>query len=277
MRNKLHLIYILLLFSQISFSQDIFNTENSIIYANHLFKVRDFNSAVKEYEQLLNIFPENEEYFNRLILSYLNLNKPSVAVNKIKDKFGEDFKSYSVDILKSYIQLLILSEQYKLCRKVIKEQTQLSKQERAEYVLALLLIEHKSKDAKGFINTVTRFGNPGVKFTELSELYENKKKVKYKNPILASVLSIIIPGLGKIYSNDTKNGVSNFSIIGLYTWQSYRGFKLESIKSVYGWGFGALATGFYIGNIFGAAESAKRENNFNNRKVKEKVIQIISD
>jgi hypothetical protein len=43
-------------------------------------------------------------------------------------------------------------------------------------------------------------------------------------------------------------------------WQAYRGFSKSGKNSVYGWVFASLATGFYIGNIFGSHKSAKKYN-----------------
>ena len=44
------------------------------------------------------------------------------------------------------------------------------------------------------------------------------------------------------------------------TWQSYAGFNKNGIESGYGWVFGTLATGFFIGNIYGSAKAANTRN-----------------
>jgi len=44
--------------------------------------------------------------------------------------------------------------------------------------------------------------------------------------------------------------------IGVNAWQSYRGFSNDGIKSVRGWAFGVIASGFYTANLLGSWKSA---------------------
>ena len=273
----------LLTISNLSFSQNIFDLNNSVKYAEHLFKTGDYSSAAKEYERLTILVPDSSEYSFRLLQSY----KHSKQIDKGKEKaveiFGNEYVVYPHDVIYIYLQFLILQDNYSECHKILKTQTKLTIEEHQEFTLALYLLEKQTDSAGTFINTTFCSKNTNEensisdKFSELTSLFYTQKKVKYKKPVVASLLSTVLPGLGKIYTNDIKNGLGVLSIISLYSWQSYRGFKHEGVKSFYGWSFGALATGFYIGNVYGSHQSAVRENEFQNKNIAKEVKKIIAE
>ncbi len=273
----------LLTISNLSFSQNIFDLNNSVKYAEHLFKTGDYSSAAKEYERLTILVPDSSEYSFLLLQSY----KHSKQIDKGKEKaveiFGNEYVVYPHDVIYIYLQFLILQDNYSECHKILKTQTKLTIEEHQEFTLALYLLEKQTDSAGTFINTTFCSKNTNEensisdKFSELTSLFYTQKKVKYKKPVVASLLSTVLPGLGKIYTNDIKNGLGVLSIISLYSWQSYRGFKHEGVKSFYGWSFGALATGFYIGNVYGSHQSAVRENEFQNKNIAKEVKKIIAE
>jgi cellobiose phosphorylase len=100
----------------------------------------------------------------------------------------------------------------------------------------------------------------------------------YKSPALAMAFSMVIPGSGKIYSGDWKDGLFAMLMIGSMTYESYVGFHTRGTRSVLGWVFAGLSVGFYGGNIYGSYHSAQRYNarqNLNIHNESEKLV--ISD
>jgi hypothetical protein len=78
-----------------------------------------------------------------------------------------------------------------------------------------------------------------------------------KSPLLASIMSAIIPGSGKIYAGKTGEGISSLLTaggLGFVTWENYNKKGLKNFKTIF---FGALFTTFYIGNIYGTVFSVK--------------------
>lgn len=84
--------------------------------------------------------------------------------------------------------------------------------------------------------------------------------MKLKSPLRAGLYSALLPGAGKVYAGSWKDGLLSLLFVGANTYSAYRGFRQTGINSVYGWVFTSLATGFYIGNIYGAATLAKKTN-----------------
>jgi len=94
---------------------------------------------------------------------------------------------------------------------------------------------------------------------ELTESSENIQKIswdlknhKSKSPLLAGVLSGIIPGSGKFYAGKTGEGISAFIAtagLGLVTWENYRKNGMNNFKTI---AFGTAFAFSYVANIYGA-------------------------
>lgn len=93
-----------------------------------------------------------------------------------------------------------------------------------------------------------------------SALFEQGRSLPVKKPWVAGALSAAVPGLGKIYTSEWEDGLYTFAYVALSTWLAVDGFEKSGSKSVKGWLFGGLAGTLYLGNIYGAVESARRLN-----------------
>jgi hypothetical protein len=89
-------------------------------------------------------------------------------------------------------------------------------------------------------------------------LKENFKK-NIKSPLLAGIMSTIIPGSGYVYSGRYKEGISAFLINGLLGIGIYSLFNSGNIGS--GVLTSMVCLPFYLGNIIGASNAAATENN----------------
>jgi len=86
------------------------------------------------------------------------------------------------------------------------------------------------------------------------------KELRFKSPVLASILSAVIPGSGYFYSGSKATGLSALIFNGLVGYAAYSSYK--SKNNGVGILTSLLGLGFYIGNIQGAKKSAIRHNNF---------------
>jgi len=176
------------------------------------------------------------------------------------------------------VQLLITLDKYDACLQAIDNTSVLSNMEITEYRTAIFILLERYEEAGILIDSVSNISNSlSPKLERLNQCLQKALDMDYKHPGLAAVMSMVIPGTGKAYSDDLQNGIRSFSIIGLYAWQSYRGFHFEGVKSFYGWAFGVLATGFYGANVYGSYASAKRSNHYYLSEIRKDVIGIILD
>lgn len=90
----------------------------------------------------------------------------------------------------------------------------------------------------------------------LRTVIDESSSIPQKSPLVAGLLSGIVPGLGKVYTGHTVDGVLSFLTIAGFGYAAYDGFATDGSSSVRGWVFGSLASGLYLGNIYGSVLSA---------------------
>lgn len=78
-----------------------------------------------------------------------------------------------------------------------------------------------------------------------------------KKPWLAAFYSGLIPGLGKVYTGEWKDGLYACAVVSAFSWLTYR-FAEKKGFSPYTVLYGSMAFSFYIGNIYGSWKSAIR-------------------
>jgi hypothetical protein len=92
---------------------------------------------------------------------------------------------------------------------------------------------------------------------ELNKIYSYKKYYKKKSPIIAGVLSAIVPGLGKFYAGKKKEAIGGFFPIIATALLTLEAYNNRGIKDVRFWIFGSSFLTFYIGNIWGSTFAVK--------------------
>jgi TM2 domain-containing membrane protein YozV len=93
---------------------------------------------------------------------------------------------------------------------------------------------------------------------QLKKYLEWKNDPPFKSSALAGILSTIIPGAGKIYTEEYGDGIVAFLTTGLLTFLAYDNFKAD--HKIRAWIFTSLAGLFYSGNIYGSFASAQIYN-----------------
>lgn len=91
----------------------------------------------------------------------------------------------------------------------------------------------------------------------LNKICDEQVKYRPKSPVLAGIMSGIIPGSGKIYAGKTGEGIASLITnagFGLITWENYRKNGLKNFKTLF---FGGIFAANYISNIYGSVISVK--------------------
>ena len=97
--------------------------------------------------------------------------------------------------------------------------------------------------------------------TEADELYRYLKlaeKLPEKSPLLAGVLSAIIPGSGQIYSERFYDGLVSFFLNAAFIYLASEGYRTGNNST--GLFFSVIELGWYTGNIYSAVGSAHKYN-----------------
>jgi hypothetical protein len=254
-----------LLFYLISFylpAQDIFDLNNSRKYADYLFNTENFEGAINEYERCL--FMEDSLYFkNQLLVSFRKANKYKEGIARM---YRLNYAQSDTLIIEG-VKLAWLERKNNLADSLTSLLRFTDKVELQ--VKTNLLVKNFSKAAE--YNNILSKKEPNNS-QGYQSLIDAQKVISKKSPFTAGVLSTIVPGLGKVYSNAWKDGLISFISIGSFAYQAYRGFSSEKgIRSFKGWAMGSITMGFYLGNIFGGVKAAKKHNFTTNEQFENKV------
>lgn len=270
-------ISVLLLFISISLSisaQNIYDKEHTKQFAIYLTKTGQYKYAAEEYERLLFLDTNNVDVLNKLIDIY-KLDKQYIkGLNKI-EQYYPNSKHGMLDstLSENYLFFLLRNKYYSNSIDFINKYQLFSTKQELNYKLSTYMLDKKWD--KTFELYTKK--NESLVTPVLSSLIIEKKNLSYKKPWLAATMSAFIPGLGKVYSKNWKDGLIALLFVSANTWQSYRGFKKNGTKSAYGWIFGGLAFGFYSGNVYGAYKSAIRYNKRKDEKIQQKIQRAVFD
>jgi hypothetical protein len=236
-------------------AQNLFDATNSFQFAQYLQQGGQFNLAAIEFERLVFMLPEKDSLKVNLLDCYL-LDRNFEAVHRRALQFqpqNNDARS----IFHSYASFALLSnQQYETATLFLNSQNSLTDSGKYYYQAWSLILQDQYKEAQ---TIVEKFKNNKA-FFGLQAVQEESLKLPRKSPFVAGLLSTLVPGSGKWYAHERKDAIIGFLSIAALSYQAYRGFRKDGQKSVYGWISAGLGAGFYLGNIYGSAKSAKRFN-----------------
>lgn len=95
----------------------------------------------------------------------------------------------------------------------------------------------------------------------LGQICKEQAAHRSKSPLLAGVMSGIIPGSGKIYAGKTGEGIASMIAttgFGLIAWENYRKLGIGHAKTIF---FGCIFAANYVSNIYGSVISVKITEN----------------
>jgi hypothetical protein len=252
-RSKEYLISLILaLMPILGQSQNLYDLGHSKEFAGHLMRTGQYSLASGEWERVLFLSPGDTTARINLINSYRLAGNPAEALRKLYTWYPAG--PLPKTVAKEGLQLTLMQGDFSGFGNVLKRSTTLSISERSNYQLGAWLMQDQ------WINREPYPDLPGivaaVSDTNLLNVYHESLMINRKSRGTAVALSFVVPGLGKIYSGDWKDGLMTMLFVGVNAWQSYRGFSREGVKSVSGWIFGTMAFGFYSANLFGSWKSA---------------------
>ncbi|MBN1301573.1 MAG: hypothetical protein JW995_10200 [Melioribacteraceae bacterium] len=239
-------------YSQQSFN-DILSAENRLKFGNYLFCQKDYLRAADEYREYLKI-SNNDTLRFKIGYSLFKLGRFHESMDNYKSLF---YNSALTDEAKlQFIKIKFLLNDFADFRSIIDQKNYSTNNypgiETKLYQLSLLF-DDLVTDSLLFINSFDQDEkNVMLKF------YMQRKYPGYKNETTAGILSAIIPGLGKIYADETGDGITSFILTYALSFLSYNNFKND--HNTRGWIFAGLAAYFYAGNIYGSLSAVQNYN-----------------
>jgi tetratricopeptide (TPR) repeat protein len=251
MIKKFFLSFIIISFQIFSQQIDFQSPKNIKRFADFLFCEKDYLRAIDEYEKYLKIIPDDSVEF-KIALGYSYMNDQINALEKFSEikNTSSLYEQSKIEKLKSLFVINIDSMFYNSADFLITSNSAYSNSAFKLKNTSLLLNEEGLIEKEKFL----------IPFIDqeketLSNMYDLKKNPPYKSEILAGIFSTIIPGAGKIYTENYSDGITAFLLTGLLSYLAYTNFEHDHITRA--WIFTTLGAGFYIGNVYGSVASAQ--------------------
>ena len=260
----------LLLVSGKLLSQNIFDYDHSIQYAEHLKNIKQYSLAAQEYERLHFLKPESDSLKLLLIKTYRQGSLFDDAI-KNTELFYPDPVQMPAPFAEEYEKSLLLNKSFDKALTFSSQNKKIDTGQKFFFGLNSLMLNGKWKEAEKY--SLKNDSSHVMIPPEYVLLLAQAKQSQHRSPGLAMCLSAIIPGAGKVYTKNWKDGFVSFVFIGANAYQAYRGFKKNGTESVYGWIFASVGTGFYLGNLYGSFKAAKRFN----QKIKNSYIKKVEE
>jgi len=261
MAKKYYFLFLLLAIGFESVAQNLYDVEHTRQFADYLLKTQQYQFAAEEYQRVLFLNPSDEKAKLSLLETYRLGKSYQQGINMVETLFGNKLDTLPEKFADIYSKLLIQNKSTDRAIDFLSRNKTFDPDKRTEYQLGALLLDKRWESAYGYVTTHQPVGT--IKYAQLLVLTNECHSADYKRPALAASLSAILPGSGKIYSRQWKDGLLSLLLVSVNAWQSYRGFSKYGSRSAYGWVFGTLAVGFYTGNIYGSYQAAK---NFNTKR-----------
>lgn len=240
---------------------DLFGEPQSRSFARYLLVSQQYRYAALELERIHAMAEQPDPWVqSRLLLAYRKSDQPLLALQRGQGWQAEG-QIQGSELSLEYCRVMLVNEAYPQLGAFLSGSADLSASTRNQYQLGMLLLENKWSEAASWAAR-----HPNLSESPLLPLIERGAHLPRRSPWLAASMSTLVPGSGKVYAGRWKDGLFSFLVISTLSWRAIRGFQDTGIRSGFGWGFGLVAAGFYLGNIWGSSQAAKT---FNQRKERE--------
>lgn len=225
--------------------------ENIRLFADYLFCDRDYLRAIDEYEKYLSYSDEDTIRF-KIALAFSAIGDQYNAIKNF-NSLQETSKLYQIsriEELKSLFNLKQFSQLNSKANELNQLKSDYSDIAKKIVNLSYLLNNESMPSEKIFLEPFDV-----QEKTIVQNFYFQKTNPDYKSEVLAGVYSAIIPGLGKIYTENYSDGITSFLLTGLFSYLAYTNFNND--HPVRAWIFTLAGAGFYAGNVYGSIASAQ--------------------
>ncbi len=253
--NKINAIIILGFSFSYSFSQNVYDAEHLLKFADHLYNNQEYFLAINEYKHAAFLGSCNSNCQFKLFNSYLKSKQFQSGVLTFKSFYPEGFAcNDTLDLI--YSKLLIKNTNYDEAENLSMVSKNLSSEQRLFITVSADLFANRWENASQESQCVS---NENI-LNPYKDVIREIESLNYKNPYLSMFLSAVVPGSGKMYSGYWRDGFMTIAVVGLTAWQAYRGFTLYGIDQPYTWIFTTLSASFYISNLYGSFKAANMKN-----------------
>lgn len=265
--KSIHTLFLFISISASLHAQNLFDAEHSRRFADFLFNAGQYDAARGEYERVLFLNPKNDSAKFRIGDCFLQTKNYSGGIERLRVMLHPSDSNLAF----SYSRLLVFDRQLTTAWIFADPSNGLRNHDANAIRLSVRLVAHDVESANFFYDHLPD--------TKTISTFESAMKVadnlKHRSPVVALGLSTIIPGTGKIYTGNWKDGLISMMLVSFSAWQSFVGFDKKGIESAYGWIYGGIGLAFYSGNLFGSWKAARVFNHNQNKKLEDAALAAL--
>jgi len=225
----------------------------------------DKELAIQLYESDLEIGHDVQASYTALARLYNETGKIGLAEDCYRHLI--DIHNGSEESYHSYLDFLFENDSYDKLRHIIAENgfshdwsqylVARSYFKEAKFDSSLLFTENLPEDLAGRLH---RYSLEGV-------------SIKKRSPALGGIMSAIIPGSGKVYAGRLLDGMQAFSVVLAPAYNAYYHFRKTGPTSARAWIWTAVASWFYLSDIYGSVKAVREYNEMQQFKIIERYEQ----
>lgn len=270
---KFKISTLFLIFYQLNiFAQDLFNYENTVNYASYLLQSGNFKQAAIEYDRAYFI-KADDEVFSKLLYCLRKTGLYDQAVIKAELIFSNRVNQIPDQLANEYYKNILFSNKKIDLKKIVNNNKNIDNKINNNYLIINDLLHTNWLEANKKLTTLDSNYLPNS--IEYKSIINEGLNIKNKSTAVSASLSAIVPGLGKAYSGNWKDGLISLFLTGASSYQSYRWFKKAGNKAPMGYVFAGISAGFYLGNIVGTVKESKKRKRLKNESILAKVRDLI--
>ncbi len=256
-------------------SENLFDYSHSLRFADYLYRTQQYNLAIAEYERIVFMKPNDYASRVKLLKSYRSL--PDLQSAYLKGQMWlKELDTFPAELELEYGRILLLQKQFPdLNEFLLRPNIRLDSNEIDLLRLNSFILQRQFDKAEMLLkDDLHRIPVSELQF--FTREIETGRNLKRKSPLLAAGMSAVLPGSGRIYTGDWKDGLISVMIIGSTGFGAYRAFVKEGSGSALAWIYSGLSFGFYLGNIYGSYQSARLKNIKSIQRFEKEVLHRIS-
>lgn len=235
---------------------NVFDEAHSLRYANHLRASKQYQSAALEYERVLFFKTQDTLIQQYLLDSYFRASRYEVGLARTQQLYPST-EAMPASLAFTYGKLLLRNGNHLQLSGFLSRNQQLESPNKALLQIGNALITRDWDQAQTTYQTYQSI--PQISNT-YGSLIERSQNLSSKRPLVAMSLSMVVPGLGKVYTNQWKDGIISLITVGSFAYTAWRSYNRNGFENPFFWLYGGIALGFYGGNLYGSWQSALRYN-----------------
>lgn len=232
-------------YQRVIFFTDTVQPDILIKLAEALYKTGNWQQARNYYNQVIRIAESNNQIIDakfNVISSYIAENLYNQALVELFNIHDSTYQEYQTDV-----DILFAISYFGL---------------------------QNFEESRNYFTHAVRGDDIAV--AKIDSIFSDKKGLHRPNPKMASVLSIVLPGLGQLYSGDYNNAANSFllteSMLALAIIVGYQYRFIDAIFTFFPW-----YQRYYLGGVENAERAARQKLSENRNNAYKMILNIVNE